>query len=74
VYGAAWPTNATQPLPFGSDFSNYFNNIAYNVMADAGIPVMDTFYLTLPRADHRETTHGKSVQRMEKAALFQFRI
>jgi hypothetical protein len=54
VYGAAWPPTATQPLPFSSDFVKYFNDIAWDVMKKEGIPVMDTYWLTYSRPDHRE--------------------
>jgi hypothetical protein len=56
VYGAAWLPNITQPLPFTPDFAKYFNDIAWDVMKREGIPVMDTYWMTYSRPDHREVT------------------
>jgi hypothetical protein len=56
VYGAAWLPNITQPLPFTPDFAKYFNDIAWDVMKKEGIPVMDTYWMTYSRPDHREVT------------------
>jgi hypothetical protein len=56
VYGAAWLPNVTQPLPFTSDFAKYFNDIAWDIMKKEGIPVMDTYWMTYSRPDHREST------------------
>jgi hypothetical protein len=56
VYGAAWLPNVTQALPFTSDFAHYFNEIAWDVMGELDIPVMDTYWMTYSRPDHREST------------------
>jgi hypothetical protein len=55
-YGVSWPVNVTQPLPHSSDFAHYFYEIAWDVMTFFGIPVMDTYWLTLSRPDHRESS------------------
>jgi hypothetical protein len=54
-YGIGWPVNGTQPLPYASDFVHYFNQIAWDVIRSAGIPIIDTYWLTLSRPDHRES-------------------
>jgi hypothetical protein len=40
-------------LPFRSDFAHYFNEIAWEVMQELDIPVMDTYWMTYSRLDHR---------------------
>jgi hypothetical protein len=43
VYGAAWLPNVTQALPFTPDFAHHFNEIAWEVMKELDIPVMDAW-------------------------------
>jgi hypothetical protein len=38
-------------------FSGFFNDIAWQVMAEMNVLVMDAYWLTLSRPDHRETLH-----------------
>jgi hypothetical protein len=54
VYGAAWLPNLMQPMPYTTDFVHYFNEIAWEVMKELDIPVMDTYWMTYSRPDHRE--------------------
>jgi hypothetical protein len=54
VYGAVWAPDATQPMPYNTDFIHYFNEIAWEVMKELDIPVMDTYWMTYSRPDHRE--------------------
>jgi hypothetical protein len=61
VYGAAWLPNVTQALPFTSDFAHYFNKIAWEVMKELDIPVMDTYWMTYSRPDHRESTETNTL-------------
>jgi hypothetical protein len=56
VYGAAWLPNVTQPMPFTPDFAHYFNEVAWEVMRELDIPVMDAYWMTSSRPDHREST------------------
>lgn len=55
-YGVSWPANSTQPMPFVADFVMHFNELAWGVMRDRNIPVMDAYWLTSSRPDHREST------------------
>jgi hypothetical protein len=61
VYGAAWLPNVTQALPYTSDFAHYFNEIAWEVMKELDIPVMDTYWMTYSRPDHREATETNTL-------------
>jgi hypothetical protein len=61
VYGATWPPNVTQPLPFISDFAHYFNEIAWEVMRELDIPIMDAYWITHSRPDHRESTETNTL-------------
>jgi hypothetical protein len=46
----------TPALPFRSEFAHYFDEIAWEVMQELDIPVMDTYWMTYSRPDHREST------------------
>jgi hypothetical protein len=56
LVATAWPADKKQSLPFSSSFAEHFNGIAWEVMQEFDIPVMDTYWLTLSRPDHREVT------------------
>jgi hypothetical protein len=56
LFATAWPADRKQSLPFSSSFAEYFNEIAWEVMKEFDIPVMDTYWLTLSRPDHREVS------------------
>jgi hypothetical protein len=55
AFGNAWPPDEKQPLPFSSSFAEHFNTIAWEVMTEFDIPIMDAYWLTFSRPDHRET-------------------
>jgi hypothetical protein len=55
AFGNAWPADEKQPLPFSSSFVEHFNTIAWDVMTEFDIPIMDAYWLTSSRPDHRET-------------------
>jgi hypothetical protein len=55
AFGNAWPADEKQPLPFSSSFAEHFNTIAWEVMTEFDIPIMDAYWLTLSRPDHRES-------------------
>jgi hypothetical protein len=57
----SWPADKKQSLPFSSSFAEYFNEIALEVMEEFDIPVMDTYWLTLSRPDHREVTVNNDI-------------
>ncbi|KAL7559403.1 hypothetical protein ACA910_008023 [Epithemia clementina (nom. ined.)] len=54
VYGVAWPQKQGQKFPKDPNMCHYFNQVAWDVVKEHDMQVMDTFWLTLPRADHRE--------------------
>jgi hypothetical protein len=53
-YGFTWPTKVRQVYPHYTQPCGVFNDVAWNVMKDYDIPVMDAYWLTLARPDHRE--------------------
>jgi hypothetical protein len=54
VYGNAWTPMTSQRLPKAPNVCEYFNDIAWSIMAQNNIPVQDTYWLTLSRPDHRK--------------------
>jgi hypothetical protein len=61
LYGVTWPLGMKQSLPFDTTFAEKFNDVAWEVMKEFDIPVMDTYWLTLSRPDHREVTANHSL-------------
>jgi hypothetical protein len=61
LFGNAWPADKKQSLPFSSSFAEHFNEIAWEVMKEFDIPVMDTYWLTLSRPDHREVNKENGI-------------
>jgi hypothetical protein len=64
LVGAEWPAHeipSWQSLPFATDFARHFNEIAWQVMKEFDIPVMDAYWLTLSRPDHREVTKTNGI-------------
>jgi hypothetical protein len=59
-FGFAWPS-LLQPLPLDTSFCAYFNEIAWSVMKEFDIPVLDAYWLTLARPDHREVDIENSI-------------
>ena len=53
-YGFGWEPNRTQEYPFDSHACADFNDVAFKVMDQHDIPVMDSFWLTVARPDHRQ--------------------
>jgi hypothetical protein len=62
TFGSSWPATKSQPMPFATSFVAYFNEIAWGVMREMKIPVMDTYWLTLSRPDHRQVTVDNNVK------------
>jgi hypothetical protein len=54
VFGVAWPQKKGQPFPQATDACADINKIAWNIVRKAGMKVMDTYWMTLSRPDHRE--------------------
>jgi hypothetical protein len=58
VYGVAWPVHTLQPLPTSPNAVEHFNRHAWEVLdlyiQTGSITVMDTFWITLSRPDHRQ--------------------
>lgn len=61
AFGNAWPASEKQPLPFSSSFVEQFNAIAWEVMTEFDIPIMDAYWLTFSRPDHREADANNSI-------------
>ena len=53
MYGNAWTPLTPERLPKAPNVCEYFNDIAWSIMAQNNIPVQDTYWLTLSRPDHR---------------------
>ena len=53
-FGFAWNPNRIQNYPAAPQACADLNAIAYEVMKEYGIPVMDSFWVTRARYDHRE--------------------
>ena len=53
-YGFAWNPTRTQLYPEAPQACADFNGIAYDVMDEYDVPVIDSFWLTRARSDHRE--------------------
>ena len=67
-YGFAWPTKTTQRLPKDPTFVEYLNRVAWStvIAKDYGyhnrtISVMDAYWLTLARPDHREVSKDQAI-------------
>lgn len=54
VFGVAWPQKAGQNFPIDPNLCHDLNRVAWDVVHKSNMKVMDTYWLTLPRADHRE--------------------
>jgi hypothetical protein len=63
TFGNSWPANEKQPLPFSSSFAEHFNTIAWEVMKEFDIPVMDAYWLSLSRPDNREANAKNDIAR-----------
>ena len=54
-YGFSWPANRSQEYPLDSHACQQFNQVAWDVVnTHNGIPVVDAYWLTLSRPDHRQ--------------------
>ena len=53
-YGFSWPATQFQEYPLDSQACHEFNQIAWHIMQDHDIPVVDAFWLSLSRPDHRQ--------------------
>ena len=58
VFGIEWPLDKGQLFPREPNFCSYLNDLAWNIMQEKKMAVMDTFWLTLSRADHREVSQN----------------
>jgi hypothetical protein len=63
VYGAAWPADEWQFLPKDPTSVAHWNNVAWEVLQPFSneIAVMDAYWLTLSRPDHRESNRENSL-------------
>jgi hypothetical protein len=62
-YGVAWPADQWQVLPVDPTAVAHFNNVAWEVLQPFSneIAVMDAYWLTLSRPDHRESNAFNSL-------------
>jgi hypothetical protein len=60
-FGFAWNPSLLQTLPLDTSSCAHFNEIAWSVMKEADIPVLDSYWLTLARPDHREVDVDNSI-------------
>jgi hypothetical protein len=60
-FGFAWDPSRLQTLPLDTSSCAHFNEIAWSVMKEADIPVLDSYWLTLARPDHREVDVDNSI-------------
>ena len=64
-YGFAWPPDSPQLYPLDFHACLKFNQVAWDILQAKSIPVMDTFWLSLSRPDHREidilNSRGKKI-------------
>jgi hypothetical protein len=62
-YGVAWPADAWQVLPTDPTAIAHWNNVAWEVLQPFSneIAVMDAYWLTLSRPDHRESDRSNSL-------------
>lgn len=59
-FDVTWPPEGQQNMPVATEFIDFFNYIAYDVMKDSfpTIPVMDGYYISYARPDNREIALG----------------
>jgi hypothetical protein len=62
-YGVAWPADKWQHLPADPTAIAHWNNVAWEVLQPFSneIAVMDAYWLTLSRPDHRESDRSNSL-------------
>jgi hypothetical protein len=60
VFSVAWPSVA-QTYPLAPNGCEHFNEIAWDIMTRANISVMDSYWLTLSRPDHRQVDEKNSL-------------
>ena len=62
-YGVAWPADKWQVLPSDPTAIAHWNNVAWEVLLPFSneIAVMDAYWLTLSRPDHRESDRLNSL-------------
>ena len=64
-YGVAWPTDRWQLLPADPTAVSVWNEVAWQVLepfvATGDVAVMDAYWLSLSRPDHRETDRSNDI-------------
>jgi hypothetical protein len=62
-YGVAWPADEWQVLPIDPTAVAHWNNVAWEVLQPFSneIAVMDAYWLSLSRPDHRESDRSNSL-------------
>jgi hypothetical protein len=54
VFGLAWPQNRGQYFPLATDMCGHLNDVAKEIVEEKNVKIMDTYWMALPRPDHRE--------------------
>ena len=57
LFGVQWPQDRGQYFPLCPNFCAWINDLAWDIMQHHKIPVMDTYWLSLSRPDHREVAN-----------------
>ena len=60
-YGVAWPANKGQGFPMAPQSCLYFNTMAWEIVQSHRIPVLDAYWLTVARPDHRQSSADNSI-------------
>lgn len=54
VFGVAWPQKWGQYFPLATDMCASLNGVAHEIVSKRDVSIMDTYWMALPRPDHRE--------------------
>lgn len=59
LFGVQWPQDRGQYFPLCPNFCGWINDLAWDIMQKHRIPVMDAYWISLSRPDHREVANKK---------------
>lgn len=71
LYGVGWPQHYGQKFPREPNFCGYINELAWPIVRSNNnnnndVHVMDTYWLTLSRPDHREVVQKEAIRAFYK--------
>jgi hypothetical protein len=58
---APWRPGSIQNLPSDASAVAYLNDIAWDILSSRDVPVMDAYWLTLARPDHRDVNEQNAI-------------